>query len=264
MTDSDAAVLGNTGSTVPPTAWAQDTATPANPVGRNLYQHTGDGSTPPRGAATPASPSGEPAGVAENTATDEGAGVDQGAVPPGTKGRPGPAPARALNTTNQGVVVQLPDGQNIPDSNSPTGKLMSPTADLSAVAAAGRRTGAMYRSMLNNPMGAEGANSYLAGSLGAALGHGGTFDYQRQGNSITGFAQLPRFRDVANVNVGLLSQQAGLTLDETLTIAGRFARVSSNNAKPNEPYGLDPRNVEFITKGFGLGQSGVFGQPVTP
>ena len=76
MTDSDAAVLGNTGSTVPPTAWAQDTATPANPVGRNLYQHTGDGSTPPRGAATPASPSGEPAGVAENTATDEGAGVD--------------------------------------------------------------------------------------------------------------------------------------------------------------------------------------------
>ncbi len=41
--------------------------------------------------------------------------------------RPGPAPPQAADTANQGVEVQLPNGQNIPDSYSPTGKVMSPT-----------------------------------------------------------------------------------------------------------------------------------------
>jgi len=38
-----------------------------------------------------------------------------------------------------------------------------------------------------------------------------------------GFTQLRQFRDVSNFNVGLYMQQAGFTLDETLSIAGGFA-----------------------------------------
>jgi hypothetical protein len=260
-TDGEAAAPQNTGSTEHPTASGQGTPTLANPVERNLDEHTSSGSAAPSGAAKSVSPSGEPVGAAEKIPTDEGAGVDHGAVPPGTKGSPWPTSAQALNTTNQGVAVQLPDGQNIPDPNSPTGKLMSPIADLSAVAAEGRRIGATYRSMLNDPMGTEGAPSFLAGSLGVNVGQGGAFDYQRQGNSIT---QLPQYRNVANVNVGLLSQQAGLTLNETLTIAGRFARIKSSNANPNAPYGLAPETAQFITTGFNLGKSGVFGKATPP
>jgi hypothetical protein len=114
--------------------------------------------------------------------------------------------------------VTLPDGETIPDPNSPTGKLMSPVADLSPVAAAGRETGAIFRSMLNNPESAAGAALYLGASPGLAVGQGGTFDYQREGNRVTGLTQRPQFRDVSNVNVGLFAQQPGLTLDETLKI----------------------------------------------
>ncbi|MGD0434094.1 MAG: hypothetical protein ABSA58_23680 [Acetobacteraceae bacterium] len=118
--------------------------------------------------------------------------------------------------------------------------------------------------MLNNPETAEGAASYLAASLGAAVGQGGTFDYQREGSHITGFTQLPQFRDVSNVNVGLFAQQAGLTLDETLKIAGTFARLRSSNARPNEPYGLDPRTAQFIRTGFSQGESGAFDNRASP
>jgi hypothetical protein len=173
-------------------------------------------------------------------------------------------PVRPGTSLDQGVEVRLPNGQNIPDSKSPTGSVMSPVADWSAVAIAGRQLGAMYQSMPNNPDGAQDAISYLGVSLGAALGHGGTFDYQRSGNHVTGFTQLPQFRNVSNVNVGLLAQQAGLTLDEALTIAGKFAGVQSSNAKPGQPYGLDPQTTQFITTGFDIEKSGVFGRPATP
>ena len=263
-TDGAAATLPNTGSTEQLTASGQGTPTPANPDERNLGEHTSNGSAAPSGTAKPASPSGEPVRAAENIPTDGGARVDHEAVPPGTKGTPGPAAAQALNTTNQGVAVQLPNGQNIADPKSPTGKLMSPVADLSVVAAEGRRIGAAYRSMLNDPMGTESAPGLLAGSLGVNVGQGGSFDYQRQGNSIAGFTQLPQFRNVANVNVGLLSQQAGLTLEETLTFAGRFASLRSRNANPSGPYGLDPETAQFIITGFNLSKTGVSGKATPP
>jgi hypothetical protein len=100
--------------------------------------------------------------------------------------------------------------------------------------------------------------------FGSALGHGGTFDYQRgPGNSITGFEQRPQFRNVANVNVGLYGQQAGLSLDEVLKQAGEFASLRSSNAKSDQPYGLDVQTREFIELGYRIGASGAFGPAAT-
>ena len=158
-------------------------------------------------------------------------------------------------TTSPGVEVRLPNGETIPDDRSPTGNLMSPTGDLSPVAAAGRETGSTWLSLRNNPDGAAGAKLYLLASLAANLGHGGKFDYQRRGSHFTGFTQLRQFRDVSNVNVGMFCQQAGLTHDETLTYSGFFARHFSGNAAPEQPYGLDLQTARFINVGFDLGRS---------
>jgi hypothetical protein len=141
---------------------------------------------------------------------------------------------------------------------------MSPVADLSAVAEAGRQTRDTYLSLLKDPEAAPGAFPDLGMALNNNVGQGGTFDYQRKGNRITGFKQLPQFRDVADVNVGLFAQKAALTREETLSIAGKFARLESRNARPNEPHGLDPRTAQFITTGFDLGQSGAFDKPAKP
>jgi len=165
-----------------------------------------------------------------------------------------------------GYIVVLPDGSRIPhtsqNSKSPTGYVMSPVADLRPVAAAGRRTGEIYRQLMADPMTSVEAAQFFSLSLGMHVGQGGVFDYQREGNQIIGllthFDQRPQFRSVSNFNVGLFCQQAGLTLEETLTIAGRFARLFSKNADPTQPYGLDKENAEFTRLGFKAGQSGMF------
>jgi hypothetical protein len=80
-----------------------------------------------------------------------------------------------------------------------------------------------------------------------------------QSDVITGgFQQLPQFRDVSNFNVGLFSQQAGMTLEQTLNVAGDFANLLSGNFSPNSPHGLDPRTADFITGGYNEGASGAF------
>jgi hypothetical protein len=101
------------------------------------------------------------------------------------------------------------------------------------------------------------ANLAFDVTLGKAVGTGGQFDEQRMGpqsDVLTGgFQQLPQFRDASNFNVGLFSQQAGLTLDQTLQTAGDFAKHFSSNASPNSPYGLDSRTAEFIRVGYQAG-----------
>jgi hypothetical protein len=168
-------------------------------------------------------------------------------------------------STNQGVVVRLPNGESLPDAQSPTGSVMSPVGDLNPVAAAGRQAGETYFSLSpTNPETELGAAAYLAEKLLLNLGHAGTFDYQREGNSLTGFTQLRQFRPVSKVNVGLFCQQAGLSLEDTLAVAGAYARIFSKNAKPDRPSGLDPETEQFTRMGYELGQSGVFGPPARP
>jgi hypothetical protein len=161
--------------------------------------------------------------------------------------------------TSPGEVVVLPDGSTIPDPKSSTGKVMAPTPDLSAVAAAGRRTGFMHRAMLINPLSAGAAPAWMVANLRANVSHGGTFDYQRRGGQF-----LHQFTPVSNVNVGLFAQQAGMSLKETLATAGLYARLFSSNAKDSEPYGLDPDQPKYITAGFRIGESGAFGGPAAP
>jgi hypothetical protein len=163
-----------------------------------------------------------------------------------------------------GNVVVLPDGSDIEDADSVTGKLMSPVSDLSAVAAAGRQVGSTYAWTLRSPQGGAGALPYLATMLGLNVGQGGKFDYQRRGSRIGGYTHLPQFANVSNLNVGLFSQQAGLTLEETLWIAGKFACNFSSNSDPSKPYCLSSGQLKYITDGFKLGESGVFGPRANP
>jgi hypothetical protein len=171
----------------------------------------------------------------------------------------GPGTPGAASRT--GVPVVLPDGSKVPDGYDPTGYMMSPVADLGPVAAAGRAVGTTYQALLNDPQLAGGASLYLFGNLGINLMHGGTFDYQREGNLVTGFVQLGQFRAVSDFNVGLFCQQAGLSLDETRWISGLYARLFSSNAKPDQPYSLDTRTAAFTTRGYNVGASGLFGPP---
>ena len=165
------------------------------------------------------------------------------------------------DSLDDGEVVVLPDGSKIADSSSPTGCLMSPIANhLGRVVAAGRLAG-FFRGLSDLPLPPVAAAPAYYMSLGRNLGHGGTFDYQRQGNSVTGFTQYPQFRNVSNFNVGLFGQQAGLSLAETKLIAGAYARLFSSNANPKNPYGLDTDAADFIEHGYDAGRSGVFDRP---
>ena len=117
--------------------------------------------------------------------------------------------------------------------------------------------------MLNDPDVSRTAALYLATTLCANLRQGGIFDYQRKRNGLTGYKQLPQFRDIANVNVGLFAQQAGLTIDEVILAASKYAHAFSSNARLDRPNGLDPRTEQFIRIGFDVGQSGAFDKPKT-
>jgi hypothetical protein len=170
------------------------------------------------------------------------------------------------DSNEYGAPVRLPGDKLIPDPDSPTGFLMSPSgaANLAKVAEAGRALGERYRLIdyvSDNPL---EAFAFLTVALGTNLGHAGTFDYQREGSWLEGYRQHPLFRDISNVNVGVFGQQFGLSKEELLFISGKFARIKSSNADPSQPYSLDAKTREWIEVGYGIGASGIFGQPRIP
>ncbi|HEY7579256.1 MAG TPA: hypothetical protein VH855_16820 [Acetobacteraceae bacterium] len=167
-------------------------------------------------------------------------------------------------SSDQDVAVILPNGSTIADPYSATGHLMSPVADLAPVAAAGRNARRTYQTLLRNPRTRIAALPYLGIEALINVGHGGRFDYQRRGSYLTGFTQFRQCGDVADFNVGLFCQQAGLSVEETLIVAGQFARALSSNVKPDQPYGLGPRTAEFIKVGYQAGQRGAFDDPLQP
>ena len=132
----------------------------------------------------------------------------------------------------QGSHVVLPNGKMVANPYSNTGYLAAPVPDLSPVADAGRQAGALYQQMLNSPDTdiQQGALPQFVSSIDAAVGQTGTFDCQRSGNRLTGLIQFPEFRDVSNFNGGLYMQQTGqFSEDDTLSLAGTFARYFSSN-----------------------------------
>lgn len=159
-----------------------------------------------------------------------------------------------------GVDVVLPDGSFVPDPDSPTGHMRAPIPDLRDVALASRRTREMNESLLARPESRESASGYLLLTLALNLGQGGVFDYQRRGNRVLGYRPFQKYRPVANFNIGLFAQQAGLTIDEALKLSGFYASIFSRNARPDRPSGLNDTNEKFIRDGFAVGERGLFDQ----
>lgn len=184
-------------------------------------------------------------------------------VAPNTEPPPGSPEFEDAMTKAVGHPVILPNGSPIADPNSDAGYLMSPVADLRPVAAAGRRARQQAEEMLQNPETAAGASPYLYAAAGMSVGQGGLFDYQREGNHVTGFRQYPHFRNVSNFNVGLFAQQAGWSLDHALAVAGALSTVAGT-PDYGKPYYLKERTAEFIKKGFEAGASGIFDPPGLP
>jgi hypothetical protein len=158
----------------------------------------------------------------------------------------------------QGRIVQLPNGDLVPNAYSDSGYLMSPFSDLGDVAAAGRSAPERVKELMGYDL--LHVRSYIRKVIGDAVSQGGTWDYQRRQYAFgkDGFTQLRQFRDVANFNVGLYCQQAGLPLDMVLDEAGKYAAKNSKNAAPDQLHGLDPRTREQIELGYKIGLSGVF------
>ena len=182
----------------------------------------------------------------------------------GATGTQSDATSSANTNWSQATPATLPNGETIPDANpkSATGIIMTPSSapDLSIVAAAGRLAGNDSLEMLiNGDFG--GAEEALLTNLGLNVGTGGVYDYQRQGDPFSGFTQYPEYRPIADINVGLFSQQAGLTLNETLSVAGAYASHFSSNASAQNPYGLNPATAGYISQGYQIGERGVFGPP---
>ena len=167
----------------------------------------------------------------------------------------------AKKSSAPGVAVRLPNGKTVADPSSSTGVLMSPTADLRDVAAAGSRIKNTASAVAKSERGMGygwGVLSIVAQGLRNEVRQNGDADYQRVSLTDGGLQQLPQFRNVSNFNVGLVAQQAGLSLDDVLTIAGTYARLNSSNYRKDQPYGLDPVTREWTEIGYKAGASGVY------
>jgi hypothetical protein len=213
----------------------------------------------------------------------DGDQIAQVPEPDGTRGRPGmivpegegpiklPPHNDRASPEWAGSIVVLPDGSLIedpfPDRRNHTGYVMAPVDNLEEVAEAGRRDGMDYRATQDLPIpGADeqGEASRIM-SLFGNVGTGGRYDTQRGSRSSqimallrNDFIQHRQFRPIANINVGLYGQQFGLTLEQTLGIAGIWARIASSNTDPNAPQKLDARTEYFIRKGYEIGAKGLF------
>jgi len=165
----------------------------------------------------------------------------------------------------EGKPVVLPGGERVKsdEADSTTGYLMSPYEDLSHVAEAGReaRRKAIRRGL--DTWNYKETQNYARALAREQIGQGGDLDYQRYlpRDGISDFEQRRHFRDVANFNVGLFMQQAGVGLKETLEAAGAYAEDNSSNHRPGERHGLDPRTRRWIERGWRVGASKIFDPP---
>jgi hypothetical protein len=161
----------------------------------------------------------------------------------------------------QGTAVKDPKGNTVidPNTNAP---LASPTGSLQSVANAGKQFGKDLKTMMNTG-GPDAFTAAMLAGLDAAVGHGGTFDYQRQHNSDGSVTFVSAFRDVSNYNIGLYAQQAGIPLNDVLRLAQGYASVLSKNYDSSNPSGGNPRNAGMIRLGYAAGASGVYGSGTT-
>jgi hypothetical protein len=162
-----------------------------------------------------------------------------------------------------GEELLLSNGKWVVDPNSPTGYVMTPFNDLKDVAAAARRAKAEHPNwdlsrvqILTDKKVRDELEAVLRGNLG----HGGTFDYQRRHYppGKDGLTQLRQFRSISNINVGLFCQQLGLSLGQTLELAGYYAFKNASNRNLLRPYFLDADTQKYIEEGYKIGEKKQF------
>jgi len=113
--------------------------------------------------------------------------------------------AKKQDPAAPGVPVKLPNGKTVnnPYTNAP---LMSPTSDLSNVAARSReiKQKAILYAGWGQDLSGVTTGVVLKEELQKAVAQNGDFDYQRVTLAAGDLQQLPQFRDVSNFNVGLV------------------------------------------------------------
>jgi hypothetical protein len=106
------------------------------------------------------------------------------------------------------VAVTYPDGSTIVDDKSPTGKLMAPPY-------------ADFHKVYN-----EGTRTFTPIGINSAVGHYGTFDFQRDSVTNTSF---DAYKHVSNYAVGVFMAGASYSKWETTMISESFAWGFSSN-----------------------------------
>ncbi len=195
--------------------------------------------------------------------------------PPSTASRRGAAPPTEPPPNDQATEKAFQDfeGENlllsnekwVVDANSPTGYVITPFKDdLKSIAAAAKRAKAEHPDWELSQgllLMDKKTRDELEAVLRANLGQAGTFDYQRRRYppGKDGLTQLRQFRSIANINVGLFCQQLGLSLDQTLWLAGYYAVKNSSNRNFLRPrYFLDSDTEKYIRTGYEIGAEKLF------
>jgi RHS repeat-associated protein len=114
-----------------------------------------------------------------------------------------------------------------------TGDLITPTTSTTLYAPPSTDFNKIYQAGQSNP----GADNKAA--LGAALGHYGSYDFQRnmgQGLNILSSNNTfyKKYTSSSNFAVGVYLAGAGLSLEQTIKIASTYAEMSSNKGDPNQ------------------------------
>lgn len=174
-----------------------------------------------------------PLGGGSSTSTGNGAQPDpcpgSGEVEPAPKAPYNPElPLKKTNASPPDAVrVTTPDGTSF---HAP------PYADFAAVYRYGR-------SLRSIPFGLD------AFGLQTAVGHGGMYDFQRDGQTF-----IAPYTYASNYAVGIVLNGAGYSLNSAISIAGGFASLMSSNAG-------DPAQISAWTNGWNAAASGACRRP---
>lgn len=159
-------------------------------------------------------------------------------------------------------------------SGSDNGRFTATSGMSGAIAGSRARIGSLYTSIATPsdaksltapdgtkflaPPGTDFQAVYNAGKtdgtvgIPAALGHYGTFDFQRNsGNGIssTGNVFYPAYTDASNYAVGVYMNGAGYNRDETIALASLFALTMSSNAGSSRPREMWKNGWDAAAKG---------------
>jgi hypothetical protein len=176
-------------------------------------------------------------GTADQTTaaqTSPGAGADNGPTPARSAGNTSPGVGTSQSPDQQAQSQRMPINHEVPDdavsltAGDGTPFYAPPYADFLEVYAAGQAN-------WQNPVAAV-----------LAVGHYGTYDYQRDEGVF-----YSAYTDASNYAVGVYMAGAGYSFDATIAIAGFVANLQSSNAGSERQSGWWTRGWNDATNGTG-------------